>query len=144
MKLSVEITKSLGLECWPAYHELMIYHPCVIPRDLQRGRRDPLDVGPQHHLGLDTARQRDPRLRLDFPMEFDSYADGEGYRLSKNVTFAANVEKQIMAGTWLLRPLRRLRKNTYLKLLNDTSAAHNSFWSNKPLPPTHKKYTYLQ
>lgn len=150
MKLSTmtEITMELALECQPEYHELMIYHPALY-NEICNG------VGSEthwtYHLIPDTIWGLDisPSAGIHdfdwtYPMEFDSYADGEECRLRQNDVFAANVEKQIMAGTWLLRPLRRLRKNTYLKLLNETRAAHNSFWSNKPLPPDwyeHNNYT---
>ena len=133
-----DITDSLELECCHEYYHLLHHHPAQYPLVCN-------GVGSEtswtYHLTPDTIWFLDisPSSGIHdwdftYPLYFESYQAGMQHFHDANRRFRDNIEKQIAAANWLLRPVRRARKQEYYFLLETFRASHNSFWSNKTLP----------
>lgn len=69
-----------------------------------------------------------------YPIRFDTYADGMAHFHDSNKRFWQNMDIQITDASWIMRPVRRMRRDGYFYILENTRISQNSFWSNKPLP----------
>ena len=136
-----EITLELELQCFPEYERCLLFYPELLP-EICNG------VGSQTHWSYYLIPNTIWLLNINptaaihdwgytYPFEFETYLEGAAFKAEADRIFYHNLEKQIAAGFWLLRPMRRIRKLFYYKVLKNSGDV--AFWCNKILPPDYPK-----
>jgi hypothetical protein len=140
----LKVTEELDLEREKEYSRCLSFYP-----DFYKGIAN--GVGSEtswtYHLTPDTIWLLDisPSANIHdwdftFPYYFSSYQEGMDWFHLSNKRFHDNMEKQIKDGFFLVRDIRRVRKEEYYLIVNYSATSHNAFWSNKTLPSDWKKY----